>query len=252
MLYTDDPRTGLVLEPLRWARWLRPRWIALEQVPDVLPIWRASAHYLDTLGYTTWAGVLNAANYGVPQTRQRAFLFASLDHPVDRPPVTHEKDPGLFGLKPWITMAEALGYEPGTVLNTRTNSSTIAASRRTGDPGAWREESKPYKRAVDRPSPTVMGNAFRWVWERPATTVVGTFEPLVISAPGWRRPGDPSRQNTPGSVLCTEPEVLTLQSFPATYPVQGPKAARGLQIGNAVPPGLAVHVLAHLTRRPLP
>ena len=33
-------------------------------------------------GYHTAAGVLSAERYGVPQTRKRAFLIASLDGPV--------------------------------------------------------------------------------------------------------------------------------------------------------------------------
>ena len=38
-----DPRTLLVLEPLRWALALTPSWLAWEQVPGVLPLWEACA-----------------------------------------------------------------------------------------------------------------------------------------------------------------------------------------------------------------
>ena len=34
-----DVRDVLVVEPLRWALILEPAWIALEQVPAVLPVW---------------------------------------------------------------------------------------------------------------------------------------------------------------------------------------------------------------------
>lgn len=122
-----DERTPLVLEPLRWVDALRPRWVVCEQVPPVLDLW---AHYADVLrgwGYHAWAGVLRAEEYGVPQTRQRAFLIARRDRPVVPPTPTHTRyDPrkpdngrlapsaGLFGgeLKPWVAMADALDWGP--------------------------------------------------------------------------------------------------------------------------------------------
>lgn len=104
----------LVLEPARFAVALRPTWIALEQVPAVLPLWQELAAGLRTLGYRTWAGVLNAADYGVPQTRRRAVLMAHRDQPVAAPEATHAErpEPSLFGpeLASWVTMAEALGW----------------------------------------------------------------------------------------------------------------------------------------------
>jgi DNA (cytosine-5)-methyltransferase 1 len=113
--------SALVLQPLRWALALRPRWIALEQVPAVLPLWKHMAALLRELGYHTWAGVLNAEEYGVPQTRDRAALIASLDRRVGKPEPTHQayrsgREPNmaddLFGpaLPPPVSMAEALGW----------------------------------------------------------------------------------------------------------------------------------------------
>ncbi len=44
---------------------------------------------------------------------------------------------------------------------------------------------------------------------------------------------------------------LTLQSFPPDYPVQGTKTAQFRQVGDAVPPLLAAHILAAATGRAL-
>lgn len=114
-----DPRSRLVTEPLRWVRELRPSRIALEQVPPVLPLWERTARYLREWGYAVWTGVLSSERYGVPQTRKRAILMASLDGPVHPPRPTHQSYvPGeparhehtLEGeLLPWVSMAEALG-----------------------------------------------------------------------------------------------------------------------------------------------
>ena len=49
----NDPRNRLVWEARRWIEALRPQWIAFEQVPPVLPIWRAYAQWLALLGYYT-------------------------------------------------------------------------------------------------------------------------------------------------------------------------------------------------------
>jgi DNA (cytosine-5)-methyltransferase 1 len=78
-----------------------------------------------------------------------------------------------------------------------------------------------------------------WCALRPSTTVVWSFRPEMQAAPGWRKPGDPPRQNTPESVKLSLSERLVLQGFPPDFPVQGPRTARDLQVGNAIPPRLA-------------
>jgi DNA (cytosine-5)-methyltransferase 1 len=117
----DDDRTGLVLEPLRWAldtyRAGQPfRWIVLEQVPPVLPVWERMGKILESHGYSVATGNLQAEQYGVPQTRKRAILIARLNGEARLPVPTHSKyhsrnpsklDPGV---RKWVSMAEALGW----------------------------------------------------------------------------------------------------------------------------------------------
>lgn len=107
-----DARSLLVVEPVRWVRDLRPDWIALEQVPAVLPIWEEFARLFRAWGYSAWSGVLNAADFGVPQTRRRAILVAHSSRPALPPDPTHdeEPEPSLFGSArlPWVSMAAAV------------------------------------------------------------------------------------------------------------------------------------------------
>lgn len=269
-----DPRTALVLTPLAhiWAH--RPELVALEQVPPVLPIWRRIAQVLRTLGYSAWSGILHAEQYGVPQTRDRAILMARLDGPVKPPTPTHSRyytaqpkrlDPGV---EKWVSIAEALGWGM-----TERPYPTIATARETGGPdkekvggsaaraaiyaeqdaGRWvyRNGNQPNaaRRTADAPAPTVMFGAavndVRWVFERPATTVVGSFSPDVIAAPG-HRDRETSRQDAPGSVRVTFEEAAALQSFPPDFVWKGTKTARFQIVGNAVPPLMAEAILRSL------
>src|SRR5690606_24358373 len=149
----DDDRVRHVLEVGRWVETIRPRWVACEQVPPALPVWEAYADRWRAQGWSTWAGVLNAADYGVPQTRRRAFLIARTDGaPATPPEPTHCEGGALtmFGeLAPWVTMADALGW-PDDV--------TVEQQRGAGM--AERHGDRP-KRPAASPAPSITTGAYR-------------------------------------------------------------------------------------------
>lgn len=233
---TDD-RGQLVWQPLRWARALRPRWVAFEQVPDVLPIWQITAAALREQGYTVWTGTLNSADYGVPQTRIRAVLIARLDGAAQPPAPTHAKDAAddLFGsgLQPWVSMADALGWNEQV------------AYRRTRGAGLVARHGDRPDTPVSRPAPTISiaSRSDVWVLERPATTVMG--DPR-IGRPGHKARDKGERQFDHGSVRVTVEEAAVLQSFRRDYPWQGSKSSQHQQCGNAVPVRLAAAILRPL------
>lgn len=226
-----DGKTGSLVDvPMVWARTLRPRWLAWEQVPPALEVWEVNAAELRTLGYSVWTGVLNAANYGVPQTRERAFLLASLDRPASPPEPTHARapEPSLFGhpLQPWVSMGEALGFH-----GTMTHDRGAGMTERHGD--------RP-PRTGDEPAFTVCAEAWhRYTLDQPATTVTG--DPRLSERCSHRDGG----QST-GPRLTIQ-QALILQTFPPDYPLQGSKSDRFKQVGNAVPPLLAKKILQALT-----
>ncbi len=115
-----DPRTALVLTPLAHVFRDLPRYVVFEQVPPVLPVWERCAEEMRAWGYSVWTGIVNAEQYGVPQTRKRAVLIAKRDPELDgeaaSPTPTHSRyysrDPKRLdeGVLPWVSMTEALGW----------------------------------------------------------------------------------------------------------------------------------------------
>ncbi len=208
----EDERTGLVLEPMRWAlEALRAdapyEAIVLEQVPQVLPIWAMFRKVLERFGYGVDHGILRTEEFGVPQTRRRAVLIARLDdESVSLPKPTHQafrrgkpRQAG-WGREAWVSMADALDRDtPFTVVS---NYGSGGNPRARG------------RRHSEEPAATVTGKIMRNRLE---------FEDA-----------DDDR--------FTIQEAGMLQTFPPDYPWAGKDV--GQQIGNAVPPRLAVHVLA--------
>jgi DNA (cytosine-5)-methyltransferase 1 len=281
----DDIRTGLVLEPLRYALKLEPEWIAWEQVPTVQPVWDACADVLRQEGYSVWTGHLHAEQYGVPQTRKRSVLIASRSREMSKPTPTHSRfyprNPSKLdeGVAKWVSMAEALGWgmthRPAMTV-TGGGSATGGAELfgNAARQGILREQSsgrwgaKPLgsgsgaARAMLKESqegrwleptpanPADSAEDTAWVHERPSPTIVGSFAPDVVAAPGYRT--TVSRQNAKGSVRVTVQEAAVLQSFPLDHPWQGSRTKQYQQVGNAIPPLLALHVLSHVTGTAMP
>jgi DNA (cytosine-5)-methyltransferase 1 len=223
----SDPRTPLVVEPLRYALDLHPEWVALEQVPSVLPLWRHIARILRTRGYSTWTGILNAADYGLGQVRRRAVLIASRVREAAPPAPTHSEIGAhdLFGgyTPPWRTMAETLGW--GYI---RRPAPTVTGG------GTATGGAEPFGNASRRAMLAAMGDPQHWAWARPAPTLSGTV-------------GHVGGKHARGHLNLDPGDAAKLQGFPDGYPFQGNKGRVALQIGNAVPPLLALHVLSAAT-----
>lgn len=238
-----DPRTALVLTPLAYVWRDRPKLVAMEQVPTVLPVWEACAKVMREWGYDVKVEVLNSEQYGVPQTRKRAILVARLGGPVHLPIPTHSKyysrTPEKLdaGVLPWVSMGAALGFEGFTAekvmgrgmverhgtrpgRESGTPAFAIRASAGGMEPGGFvlrsnygtgGDASKRGERKANQPSATLTSKADRMKWD------------------GVRR--------------LTAEEASTLQSYPEGFTWTG---KRFLQIGNAVPPKMAYAILAAL------
>lgn len=77
-------RSSLLWECRRAILAKKPKYLLLENVAALaqkkfLPLFNAWKEELELYGYTNFAKVLNAKDYGVPQNRERVFLFSILD-----------------------------------------------------------------------------------------------------------------------------------------------------------------------------
>ncbi len=100
---------GVGIHILDYVRVLRPRAVCIENVPPYAnsPVFAAIVQGLHAAGYRSEWSIVNAADFGVPQTRKRLILRAVREGETLFPLVpTHAKNPApaaLFGpaLLPW-------------------------------------------------------------------------------------------------------------------------------------------------------
>lgn len=235
-----DGKSILAAEPMRWLHDLRPEWVCMEQVPDVLPLWKLYAGILRTWGYSVWTGILNTADYGLPQTRRRAILIASRVRDVAAPDPTHGEntETDLFGFArlPWVSMADALGLEPGLEVNTRGNRQTPGGNNFPCDEPSWALTEKCRSWWVLRHSKRANATVRRL--DQPAATLVAgharhDYEWVKVD-------GQADLEKRPLLIA----EAAVLQGFQPGHPFHGSQSKQFLQIANAIPPLLAAHVVS--------
>lgn len=196
----------------------------------------------------------------------------------------HPRDPLRVdeGMPRWVSMSEAVGWDRDVTMisNYGTGGDPKARGERSGAMPAPTVTSKIGRnkvrapvamgdvassrgcvRDVDQPSPTLtssMDNGnFRWVFAGAGATSEQTAGqvPRELDAPAhtitgkgtaaWKPRGE-APEGTPSTVRVTVQEAATLQTFPASYRWEGRIGDHYQQIGNAVPPLMAAHILAPL------
>lgn len=247
-----DERTGLVLQPLRWIveKKLKAepyKAVVLEQVPTVLPVWNKYREILRGLGYDAECDILHTEEYGVPQTRRRAVLIARYKEDggggsVELPRVTHQRyrkgakrlpavqePPVPSAALQQSPLFEAPASAPRPVERWASMGDALKDSRSTdfvvrSNYGSGGDPKKRGLRTSDMPAATVTGKVRR---------------NTVHDLKGYDASGEP--ELGPDQDRFTFREAGLLQTFPVEYPWRGTDVAQ--QIGNAIPPLLAVHIL---------
>ncbi|MFH1112759.1 MAG: DNA cytosine methyltransferase [Pseudomonadota bacterium] len=263
----EDPRKHLWKPFLEIVRRSDASVFVMENVPQILgsPEFKAILEESEGMGFKVASGKLCAADYGVPQTRYRAFILGCrFDNPGKHfpPKKTHYDtnngySPGSINPayvddpRPWVDVRAAIGElpspegteirsEPGPLdLHFGRTPTPISRARYRAIPEEGMNRFDLQKRAPDLTpqcwikKKTGGTDLFgRLWWNRPAFTIRTEFykpEKGRYLHPEQHRP-------------ITHREAARFQSFPDDFVFKGTKIEIAKQIGNAVPPLLAARV----------
>ncbi len=240
-LRLKDARAGTLAAYLRMLRDTLPRVFLLENVPGLLfrgkdeglqLIWRAVGEINRDRGvnYSLAVERLNAALYGVPQTRERVFIVGSRDGRVFRfPEPTHGDPDRLPRLEPYMTAWDAIGdledSEDHPDLKLRGKWADLVPSIPEGENYLWH---------TDRSGGLPL---FKW-----RSRYWSFLLKLSKRRPCWTLQASPGPATGPfhwKNRRLSGRELARLQTFPDDFVMMGSLAEVQRQIGNAVPAALA-------------
>lgn len=253
-LRLEDPRAGTLGAYLRVLRDTLPQCFLLENVPGL--IYRNKNEGLELIQrtiakinrdrstkYSITVAKLNAADYGVPQMRERVFVIGDRDgREFKFPAPTHmEAQEGLLpiGLKSYATTWDAIGdleQDEDSELRIRGKWADLLPSIPEGENYLWHTER---------------GGGLRlFGWRRRYWSFLLK---LAKSLPSWTIQAQPGPAIGPfhwKNRRLSSRELCRLQTMPDDFVVLGSLSSVQRQVGNAVPSALA-EVLARAMRRQL-
>jgi DNA (cytosine-5)-methyltransferase 1 len=262
----DNPNNWLYKEYVRLVSEVRPDWIVFENVKGLLET--ENGFFLDAvldgfkeLGYTTSHFVLNSADFGVPQKRNRLFIIGSL-HGVEidkpKPTVTEKKyrtvkdaisdlpelengdapDIEEYSKAARTTYAKLMrGNLDKCGNNVVTNNAPHIIKRYGHIPqgGNWEDIPKRLMKNYTDVSRCHTG-IYRRLKEDEPSVVIGNFRKNMLVHP-WKDRGLSVR------------EAARLQSIPDWFRFTGSIGFQQQQVGNLVPPLLAKTIFQTIAAR---
>lgn len=252
----NDPQWQLLSHFEALIAKVRPEIVSMENVPRLThfkggELFNTFVETLQDEGYSLWCSPVYCPDYGVPQSRTRLVLLASLLGPISLEPPTHTDSE-------YVSVRQALGEKPSLEAGSidkedplhrasRLSVKNLERIRAAKPGGTWRDWNEKlvtecHRRETGRGYAAVYG---RMKWDSPSPTITTQFFGF-----GNGRFGHPE-QNRAISLR----EGAILQSFPDDYEFL-PNEARvsfkqvGRMIGNAVPVLLA-RAIARSIRRHL-
>jgi DNA (cytosine-5)-methyltransferase 1 len=254
-----DPRGKMFLEYYRILKEVQPHTFVFENVRGLLSMDNGNLikqiiELFESLGYKIYYKILNAADYGTPQIRERVVIVGTkLNKQFVYPKATHynPEETEDKSLKPYLTLGEAIGDLPFISSNSESfyyqskPQNEFQKLMRKNAPDKLQDHNSPKNNPnlvrimellPDGGCPNDLPKEFR-----PKSGFANTYCRLW-----WNKPSITITRNlgTPSSSRCIHPkapralttrEGARLQCFPDDYKFYGTRADRNLQIGNAVP-----------------
>lgn len=231
-----SPRWPLLYQFARLVKSVRPDIVTMENVPLVEKhaVFDDFVNTLRKLGYEVWQGVVDCTQYGLPQTRRRMVILASLFGPIELIAPTHKKPLSVRNVIGNLSSLEAGNADQGDPLHTSSRLSDLNVERiRASRPGGtWRDWPEHlvaacHRKYTGRTYPGVYG---RMAWDCPSPTITTQFFGF-----GNGRFGHPEQDR---AISLREGAIL--QGFPKNYAFVADGdvvrfKALGRMIGNAVP-----------------
>lgn len=242
-----DIRNELVSEVARLAEEMLPQAVMVENVPGLAkkgwPLLSDLIRRLEALDYVCNWGVLQVADYGVPQMRRRFVLLAGRGFRIEMPSASHSRLGG-GGLERWRTVRDAIGHmgEPITFTESKalggpktvnwhvtrqltpTNRARLAEAKPGGKGGDLPDHLRP---PCHRGGYSGFSNVYgRLEWDSPSSTITAGCTTLSKG-----RFGHPDQERT-----ISLREAALLQTFPADYYFETTHFERACEmVGNALP-----------------
>lgn len=252
----DDPRADTLMHYLRVLRDTQPRAFLLENVPGLA--YRGKSEGIEALErgiaaineatgvrYSLTWRVLNAADYGVPQLRERLFAVGARDGASFQfPAPTHAENPTLLGLEPYRTAWDALADLPSDP-----NDPELRMTGKWADLLRSIPEGQNYLWHTDRGGGVPLFGWRRRYWS--------FLLKLAKDRPSWTIQAQPGPATGPfhwRNRKLSARELGRLQTFPDGLVYDCSRADAQRLIGNAVPSALAemlaLEIRSQLLRAP--
>lgn len=272
--YLEDPKNQLVRSFLGYAEHFQPKIILMENVAEMRKGFDGQyttevTERLAAAGYTVSHCVLNAADYGVPQRRRRAFFMANrvgLQFAVPRATHFPPRDAPLLMDRAHVSVWDAIGdlppllhgegreviaYATGpqsefqrTVRNASGSVKNHVSRHLQPTQLARLAALKPGQGHKDLPAELQVKSGYSGAYGRLTKEMIAPTITRWVFHPGSGRWGHPVDIR----VLSIR-EVARIQGFPDSFEFVGSYLQQAGQLGNAVPPILAQRVVEGLTRQ---
>jgi DNA (cytosine-5)-methyltransferase 1 len=240
----EDPRGRAFCDYVRVIKAKNPLFFCAENVPGIISSTHLSEfekilNHFAAMGYKANVRVLDARNFGVPQSRRRVFVVgyrADLDREFGFPEQTHlEPKHSLLGetISNWVTLREALAGLPPAV-----------PAKGTSTPNKHLEVPN-HEFMKGSLSAIYMSRDRRKSWDEPSYTIPAKWRhaPLHPDSSKMRKIGVDQcefEDDQPDFRRLSVRECARIQTFPDNFIFYYDHVGRGYRmVGNAVPVKLA-------------